>query len=1059
MSAAPATPAAAAEEQATRSYSVTLVTGDRVLLNGDRVVSITGGAGREKTAFRTFQRDGRTHVLPLDAIRPLAEGRLDLRLFDVTGLVEAGYDDARRDDVPLLVTRSDARSPELSGLRMTRELPAVGAFAATTSKATAAATWPSLLADAGVAKVWLDGVRHPVLDRSTAQIGAPTAWEAGYTGRGVKVAVIDSGVDGAHPDLVGREIAEANFSDEPDNTDTVGHGTHVAAIVASAGAQYRGVAPEAQLLDAKVCGLRACQESGIIAGMQWAAEQGADVANISLGGTDTPGTDPLEKALNTLSAQYGVVFVVSAGNSGRAESVGSPGSADAALTVGAVDRDDSIAPFSSRGPRVGDGAVKPDITAPGVDIVAAKSSTGVIGTPVGERHVAVSGTSMSAPHVAGAAALLAQQHPDWTGAQLKAALMASAKHNPALTVLDQGTGRVDVAEAISTAVTADPPSLSLGVQQWPHEDDVPVTADFTLRNTGSAPATFTLTVESKGPDGQPAPAGLFTVSPAEVTVPAGGEAKATATADTRLGSLDGVYAGTVVATSESDALRVPFAVTREVESYDVAIQHISREGDPEDEYDTLIIGLDNDRVIFLSGPDETGTVRLPKGRYTAMSEFRFGHDDNTLLLRPDLDVSTATTVVFDARTAGPLRIDPPDPAATAEFGSIATSRFYRGLGIGFGSTYPGGFPPGMTIGHSGPALPADEYEVVIGTEFSQPREEGTPVWYRSLWIEQGRAPTGFTRTPSVDEMAKVETKFGPAREGRQYWHYSSPITASGTPGFTTGRPVPPLSSTIDYVSAEGFSWGWTSFQETAEDTEAVQIAQLTSYLAGRTYSEAFHFPVFGVTAPHKDDPYPYLFRSGDRVVADVWLFGDQANHRGDTIALDHARTTLFRDGEKVGETTLPGVGNFAVAPGAAEYRVEAEASRPATVSEFGTTVSGSWTFRSDTTPEDRRTLLPLTVVRFAPTLDETGAAPANRLLRVPLVVGQQADAGSGHIRRLRAEVSFDEGKTWSAVPVTGRTALVRNTAAAGSYASLRVQTTDSKGNSSQQTVIRAYRIS
>ncbi|GAB3877487.1 hypothetical protein GCM10029964_026670 [Kibdelosporangium lantanae] len=114
--------------------------------------------------------------------------------------------------------------------------------------------------------------------------------------------------------------------------------------------------------------------------MQWAVDQGAKIVNLSLGAPDEPGIDPLEEAVNELS-KTGTLFVIAAGNSGGDETVGSPGSADAALTVGAVDRQDNLAPFSSRGPRTGDGAIKPDITAPGVGIVAAKAAEGRIGTP------------------------------------------------------------------------------------------------------------------------------------------------------------------------------------------------------------------------------------------------------------------------------------------------------------------------------------------------------------------------------------------------------------------------------------------------------------------------------------------------------------------------------------------------------------------------------------------------------------------------------------------------------------------------------------------------------
>ncbi|MFD1326283.1 S8 family serine peptidase, partial [Micromonospora sonneratiae] len=168
---------------------------------------------------------------------------------------------------------------------------------------------------------------------------------------------------------------------------------------------------------------------------------------------DTPEIDPLEQAVNTLTAQTGTLFVIAAGNDGGEGTVGSPGSADAALTVGAVDRDDELAEFSSRGPRVGDEAIKPDVTAPGVDIVAARASGTEMGEPVGDSYVTSSGTSMATPHVAGAVALLAQQHPTWKADQLKATLVGSAKPNPGLTAFEQGAGRVDVARAITQTVT------------------------------------------------------------------------------------------------------------------------------------------------------------------------------------------------------------------------------------------------------------------------------------------------------------------------------------------------------------------------------------------------------------------------------------------------------------------------------------------------------------------------------------------------------------------------------------------------------------------------------
>ncbi|MFB9511643.1 S8 family serine peptidase, partial [Streptomyces aurantiacus] len=136
--------------------------------------------------------------------------------------------------------------------------------------------------------------------------------------------------------------------------------------------------------------------------------QGADIVNLSLGDTDTPEIDPLEAQVNKLSKEKGILFAIAAGNDGGEQTIGSPGSAEAALTVGAVDDTDKLADFSSTGPGL-DGQIKPDVTAPGVDITAASAAGSVIAQEVGENpagYVSISGTSMATPHVAGAAAIL-----------------------------------------------------------------------------------------------------------------------------------------------------------------------------------------------------------------------------------------------------------------------------------------------------------------------------------------------------------------------------------------------------------------------------------------------------------------------------------------------------------------------------------------------------------------------------------------------------------------------------------------------------------------------------
>jgi subtilisin family serine protease len=221
-----------------------------------------------------------------------------------------------------------------AGARVSRDLPSVNGDALTARKSEGADLWETLTGSGGTArersaaadrveKIWLDGKVEAALDRSTAQIGAPEAWAAGYDGTGAKVAVLDTGVDGTHPDLKGRVDAAKNFSEAADTVDRVGHGTHVASTVAGSGAhsggKYKGVAPGARLISGKVLDDDGHgEESGVIAGAQWAVAQGAEVVNLSLGGPDSPGDDPLEQAVNELSASSGALFVIAAGNEGPA---------------------------------------------------------------------------------------------------------------------------------------------------------------------------------------------------------------------------------------------------------------------------------------------------------------------------------------------------------------------------------------------------------------------------------------------------------------------------------------------------------------------------------------------------------------------------------------------------------------------------------------------------------------------------------------------------------------------------------------------------------------------
>ncbi|WP_430781647.1 S8 family serine peptidase [Actinoplanes sp. G11-F43] len=534
------------------SVTITLITGDRVAVHGTGRPSVRPAPGREKIGFVSSRAGGRDLVIPRDALPLLAAGHLDERLFDVGTLTGFGYTDDRTPELPLLIAYPNggvdrARTATVTaGTRVTRALPAAGLLAVSATTDGRAGLWQRLTRGTPenrtlqptVANIWLDGKRDPVLDHSVPQVGAPAAWQAGFDGTGVRVAVLDSGIDANHPDLAGRIAEAADFTGSASGTgDDAGHGTHVASTIAGTGAasggRYRGVAPGTDLVIGKVCGDRGCTDSAILAGMEWAATR-ADVISMSLGGIDTAAIDPVEAAVNDLTARYGTLFVIAAGNAGNRSPVSSPATADAALAVGAVDRADRLAEFSSRGPRTGDGAIKPEITAPGVAILAARAG-GVSGD---DAYVAFSGTSMATPHVAGAAAILAQRHPDWTARQRKNALMGAALPIEDTGVYEQGAGRLDIARALTQPVTVDEGAISFGIQRWPHDDDQPLTRTVTYRNESTADLPLNLTITDQSgvfsiADTTLTASSRHTTSGSGITVPAGGSVAVTVVADTR----------------------------------------------------------------------------------------------------------------------------------------------------------------------------------------------------------------------------------------------------------------------------------------------------------------------------------------------------------------------------------------------------------------------------------------------------------------------------------------------------------------------------------------------
>ncbi|MFD3523517.1 S8 family serine peptidase [Streptomyces sp. NPDC058653] len=1058
-------PAAA---KGTPARTLTLITGDRVLLNEDgRVLGTTPAEGRRSVPVQISESDGHSYVIPADVEPLIAQGRIDRSLFDATELARPEYTDLAGTGLPLIVTYTKA-DPAVRGRLQARssepvrDLKAVEGDALVVEPQSTAAAWSALTDTSdgvselapGVESVGLDGVVEAALDVSVPQIGAPQVWEKGYDGTGVKIAVLDTGIDAGHPDVKDKIVAQQNFTGEADTDDHNGHGTHVASTAAGTGAasdgRYRGAAPGADLLIGKVLNSSGSGlTSEIVAGMEWAVEQGADVVNMSLGAPDEFGTDPLEETVDALSDR--ALFVVAAGNSGPAAgSLRSPGVAEGALTVGAVDKQDALASFSSRGPRIEDGGVKPDLTAPGVDITAA-SAAGA--PPTGEEprpaYAAMSGTSMASPHVAGAAALLAQARPDWTGRQIKSALVGSATpgdHG----VYEQGTGRVDLVRATEQTVAAEPASLNFGAVPWPHTDDEPLTRTLTYRNDGESPVDLALDAGATAPSGGAAPAGFLTLSADRITVPAGGTADVVVTVDTRIGGdTTGAYSVAVTATGAGQTVRHVGGVERAAHTFDVTFKAVGRDGSTPGAFDWAgyLTGIGTDVFELVAGEDGTGTVRVPAGDYTVVGKTFSRPDDGGLgidyLIAPKLTVDKDMTIEIDARRARPIDVTVPDPdavgyssfmATTARSGDATTT-----TSVGLGSNLAN-----VRAAQLGASPEPGE----VTSRFMSHWQSGDTQFHVTDTLKDGFY-NGHTQHVTWRDLAKQTVRLGSPVAGAVGLTWTLPPDDSfGAVGFYSDLP-----STRTIYLQGGRRWGvYTQQLDDAYDPQAEYHLPRRRYEAGSSGTSTMNTGVFG---PALVGEGAGLVRDGDTLTGRITPFADGEGHLGASVYdPKSASTTVYRDGRQLATAAdvLDAV-DFELPPGRAKYRVVTTVGRAGTgVSPVSSTVTWQAEFTSART--DGAVALPTSVVRYAPKLAADSTAPAGVRQSVPVTVRGTA-GGQGHTS-FQVSVSYDSGSTWRQASVHKGKVTVDNPAAGGSV-SFRARVTDRKGNSFGQTIIDAYR--
>ena len=355
---------------------------------------------------------------------------------------------------------------KMTGCKIRVPLPLIHSFTARVD----AKTLERLISLDEVVKVWYDDQVKSILDVAVPVTKAPALWQRNTTGKGIGVAIIDTGIH-PHKDLEGRIVGFKDFVGKKTSAyDDNGHGTHVAGDIGSDGSKsegrYQGAAPASNLIGVKVLNqFGSGALSTVIQGIEWCIRQkealGIRVMNLSLGSkaTQSYADDPVCQAVEKAWEQ-GIVVCVAAGNEGpQAGTIASPGIDPKAITVGAIDDKNTnefgkyeVAGFSSRGPTV-DGFLKPDLVSPGTNLISLRSPNSAIdrqnkSARVGKDYISLSGTSMATPVCAGIVALLLEQNPGLSPDRVKEVLMATAKPLEGQSETVQGKGLIDAEAAI-----------------------------------------------------------------------------------------------------------------------------------------------------------------------------------------------------------------------------------------------------------------------------------------------------------------------------------------------------------------------------------------------------------------------------------------------------------------------------------------------------------------------------------------------------------------------------------------------------------------------------------
>jgi len=1106
--------------------NVTLITGDIVVVSelpdGNRSFAIIPVDPTELGQnFQIFETPDGTYVIPSDVDLE----KLDVELFNIDYLIKEGYHEMASlpviitstvyvtgEDVGGVVGSRDVKSTHIeksartlqsietkikkSNGKVTMKSPRLSMVAAELPVDTIKDLTPTLLEQPDVKKIWLDRKVHVSLNESVPLIGAPELWEMGYNGSGIQIAILDTGINAVHPDLDDLDddpntadpkvIRAIDFTDDGSTDDFYGHGTHCAGIAAGTGEvsnyTYIGVAPGAYLWNVKVLNRYGYgYESWIISGIEYAAYgldsisntgDEADIISMSLGGPGTDGTDPMSIAVDA-AVEAGVTVVIAAGNDYDYMTIGTPGVARKVITVGATDKYDDLASFSSKGPTV-DFRVKPDVVAPGVYITAPLARGSYLeelyeeGIIPGEDtdgdgyadYISIDGTSMSTPHVAGAAALMLQVtyqtlHIDWSPPKYVKNALISTAVDLGYNVYEQGGGRIDIPSAMHTDILVDPATTSFGLYSGDSLDSTMLTF-YNLNTTSNRTLTLNVSVYDIITDTYVDCADLSTNV---LTIAPNSDASVLLTINTTVPK--SIYSGKVVAdvdTNETVCSIFGFARLNKVKITKLDMDGVFAA------YEPVMIFEANGTYFWWGYTDENGTITFytPDGTFYVLSH---GYDLSTQstiwTIADKLMVSGNVAVTLDERQTVPITLDMNKPGQIIS-GKQSSINYLFDEWWSLSWTSLWWYPTTSTTRISFTTLNVTtEYEYYPEEYFkpTNPEVIDTPEWHKLLYAELGiTGPLHYV--VDYDTLVKKSTDYRVGmtpKVAAQYVQFAFPMSFPKYSAWAFGWAMNLPQSRDEYLSPDTrydgfiekwldrpwvdtpywllFDWDYHVYEESE---------RLNDVWNGHPFSTNFR-------VEHYNETF------GNQTFTELDMFG--------TFFMDAYGHSLLTSSPWWGEwkennwMTIIRNGNITYNGSEWDAFWHSFNDEPATYQVIMDGYSGQ--YLSTTSHTELKFAFVNEVQDYAPPTIYTRVQGINMDgthdpgdVKIDVVIDDQSP-----ISNVTFDYSVDNGTTWTAAPVVQQpddTYQADLGVLEDVYVSLRINATDSVGNSISQTTIKGF---